>query len=183
MAGVTVRPPNDEDFPQLAAMDLRYAAGRVLALDRSGEPPEHAFTLRWRRRDAPEALYAEYTAERLPAAVEKVDRFAVAECDGRAVGLAMIMVPSWTDAGEITDLAVDRAYRRRGAGRALVDDAVAYARSRRLRSLWVEPRSDNAGAVEFYLRLGFRLSGFNDRMYSNADDADGRLTLFMQLEL
>ena len=32
-------------------------------------------------------------------------------------------------------------------------------------------------------RLGFRISGFNDRMYSNNDHADGRLTLYMYLEL
>jgi hypothetical protein len=47
----------------------------------------------------------------------------------------------------------------------------------------VEPRSDNADAIEFYVAQGFRITGFNDRMYSNADDAHGRLTLFMHLEL
>jgi ribosomal protein S18 acetylase RimI-like enzyme len=60
---------------------------------------------------------------------------------------------------------------------------VSWARERGLRSLWVEPRSDNAEAIEFYVAQGFRLSGFNDRMYSNADHVDGRLTLFMHREL
>lgn len=107
----------------------------------------------------------------------------MAECDGEPCGLLMIVVPAWTDAAEITDLAVGRGQRRRGAGRALVDAAIAFGRGRALRAIWVEPRSDNASAIEFYLRLGFRISGFNDRMYSNDDDADGKLTLLMYLEL
>jgi ribosomal protein S18 acetylase RimI-like enzyme len=67
-------------------------------------------------------------------------------------------------------------------GRALVDAAAAWARERKYRALWVEPSTDNADAIEFYVRLGFRLSGFNDRMYSNSDDP-GETTLFMHLEL
>ncbi len=42
----------------------------------------------------------------------------VAEVDGAVVGLLMIIVPSWTDAGESTDLAVDRAARGSGEGPA-----------------------------------------------------------------
>jgi len=95
----------------------------------------------------------------------------------------MIIVPSWTDAAEITDLAVDIAFRRRGAARALVDAAAEWARERRYRALWVEPRADNHAAISFYVSLGFRVSGFNDRMYTNTDNADGRPTIFMHLAL
>jgi ribosomal-protein-alanine N-acetyltransferase len=92
-------------------------------------------------------------------------------------------VPAWTDAAEITDLAVDIAFRRFGAGRALVDTAAAWARRRRCRSLWVEPRADNHAAISFYTALGFHLSGFNDRMYSNTDHEPGKATILMHLEL
>ena len=70
-----------------------------------------------------------------------------------------------------------------GLARALIERALAFAAERRLRALWVEPRSDNADAIDFYLALGFRISGFNDRMYSNSDDDDGSLTVFMYREL
>ncbi len=58
-----------------------------------------------------------------------------------------------------------------------------WARERSLRALWVEPRADNAEAIGFYLSLGFRMSGFNDRLYSNRDHEDGRPTLYMHREL
>ena len=67
------------------------------------------------------AVYATYTLAGLREALERTDLFLVAEVDGEAAGLLMIIVPDWTDAAEITDLAVDIAFRRLGAGRALVD--------------------------------------------------------------
>jgi ribosomal protein S18 acetylase RimI-like enzyme len=181
---VMVRPATEADLPALTRFDLTYPTDRYLALERSREPPEHTFTLRWRNRvPAPMAVYATYTVERLRGALAKTDLFIIAEVDGEPVGLLMIVVPGWTDAAEITDLAVDIAFRRMGAGHALVAAAVEWARERGYRSLWVEPRADNHAAISFYISLGFRLSGFNDRLYSNADHEDGRPTIFMHVEL
>ena len=181
---ITVRPATETDFPALSRLDLTYPTDRYLALERSGEAPEHTVTLRWRNRvPAPMAVYATYTVEQLPGAFEKTDLFVVVEVDREVAGLLMIVLPGWTDAAEITDLAVDIAFRRMGAGRALVDAASEWARERGYRALWVEPRADNHAAISFYVSLGFRLSGFNDRMYSNADHEEGKPTLFMHLEL
>ena len=182
---ITVRPATEADLPALTRLDLTYPTDRVLALDRSGASPEHTFAFRWRNRvPAPMAVYATYTIERLRRALERADLFVVAEVDGEPVGLLMIVVPEWTDAAEITDLAVDIAFRRIGAGRALVGAAIEWARRlSRSRALWVEPRADNHAAISFYISLGFRLSGFNDRLYSNADHEDGRPTFYMHLEL
>ena len=54
---------------------------------------------------------------------------------------------------------------------------IAWAQARR------DVRADNAEAIEFYRRLGFRFSGFNDRLYSNRDHEDGSPTLYLHLEL
>ncbi len=183
MGETYVRGVAEADVPALARMDLTYDASRVLALTRSGTDAEPSFALAWRDGWPQTALYNEYGEERLRGAMGRVDLFLVAEAEGRAIGLLMVMLPAWTNGGEITDLAVDRAARRSGAGRALVEGAIAWGRERDLRALWVEPRSDNAAAIEFYVRLGFRISGFNDRMYSNMDDDDGRLTVYMYREL
>lgn len=181
---LTVREATEADVLALAQLDASYVAGRrVLALERSGTSPELTLSFRWRDGTAVEAVYGEYDEARLRRALGTVDLFLVAEDNNAIAGLLMVIVPSWTDAGEITDLVVDRKLRERGAGRALMSGTTDWARARSLRALWVEPRADNADAIEFYLSLGFRLSGFNDRMYSNDDHEDGRLTLFMHLEL
>jgi ribosomal protein S18 acetylase RimI-like enzyme len=179
-----IRPATEADLPALTRLDLTYPTDRYLALERSGGPPEHTFVLRWRNRvPAPMAVYATYAVDGLREALARTDLFLVADVDGEVAGLLMIIVPDWTDAAEITDLAVDIAFRRMGAGRALVEAAVEWAREGGYRALWVEPRADNFEAISFYVSLGFWVSGFNDRLYSNADHEDGRPTVFMHLEL
>jgi len=180
----TIRPATEADFPALTRLDLTYPTDRYLAVAREGAAPEHTFTLSWRNRaPAPMAVYATPTIDKLRDALTTTDLFLVAEGEGEVFAYLMIIVPSWTDAAEITDLAVDIAFRREGAGRALTDAATDWARARNLRSLWVEPRADNHAAISFYVSLGFRVAGFNDRMYSNSDHEAGKPTILMHLEL
>jgi len=56
----------------------------------------------------------------------------------------------------IENTVVDQAYRGKGIGRALFDDAIAWARERGLRHVQTTVWHDNAGAREFYLNRGFR---------------------------
>ncbi len=181
---INVRAAVEADLPALTRLDLTYPADRYLAIARSGETPELAFELRWKNRvPARMAVYAQPALEWLREALGRADLFMVAEVEGQPVGYLMIVVPKWTDAAEITDLAVDIAVRRMGAGRALVAAAETWALGRGHRSLRVEPRADNHAAICFYGALGFRLAGFNDRLYTNNDDADGQPTIYMHLEL
>lgn len=181
--GITVRPATETDFEALSRLDLTYPTSRYLRIERTGQAPEHTYELRWHERPTADTVYNAYPADRLASAVSKVDLFLVAESDGVPIGLLMILLPSWANAAEITDLAVDRAVRQQGAGRALVEAAIAWARQHGRIALWAEPRADDAPAIEFYLRMGFRLSGFNDHLYSNADDEPGQQTLYLHLEL
>lgn len=181
---LAIRAATESDVDAISRLDATYQAGRrVLALSRSGTAPELTFALGWRDGTPREETYGEYTEDRLRRALAKTDLFLTAEQDGAIRGMLMVIVPPWTDAGEITDLLVDRRCRRGGAGRALVAEAARWARARSLRALWVEPSADNSEAIDFYVALGFRLSGFSDRMYANTDDAPGRPTIYMYLEL
>ncbi len=181
---VRIRAATEADLPALTRLDLTYPTDRFLAIDRSGDPPEHTFVLRWRNRlPTTMAVYDELSLQGLRRALSRADLFLVAESEGEVIGYLMIVVPSRTDAAEITDLAVDIASRRLGPGRALVLEALDCARQRSYRSLWVEPRGPTiSAAILFYTSLGFRLSGFNDRMYSNRDNEDGRPTVSMHFE-
>jgi GNAT superfamily N-acetyltransferase len=180
---ITIRPATEDDFEALSGLDLSYPTSKYLRVERSGNPPEHTFELRWAERQTSDTVYNAYPVDRLLAAESKLDLFLVAESDGAPVGLLMIILPSWTNSAEITDFAVDRPLRGQGVGRALLEAAIAWARQRNRIALWVEPRADDAPAIEFYLQMGFRLSGFNDHLYSNADDEPGQQTLYMHLEL
>jgi ribosomal protein S18 acetylase RimI-like enzyme len=62
----------------------------------------------------------------------------------------------------LTDLVVADAYRRRGIGSMLVDDACRIARAAGMRRLSLEVRADNEAARGLYERLGFSRIGEGD---------------------
>ena len=183
---VTVRDATEADFESLTKLDLTFTVGdRYLELERSGSVPELTYRMRWRTGTARERVYDTLTAGGLRDALQKhTDAFFVAEVDGAIAGYEMIVKQRFADAAEITDLAVHKAARRSGAGRALVDAAATWARDRDLRAVWASPRGEAGDTIDFYLSVGFRMSGLNDRWNTNEDDTeDGQQTVYMYLEL
>jgi [ribosomal protein S18]-alanine N-acetyltransferase len=59
------------------------------------------------------------------------------------------------DEGEILNLGVAAAHRRRGLGRALVEHMLAALGSRGVRTVYLEVRESNARARRLYEALGF----------------------------
>ena len=64
-----------------------------------------------------------------------------------------------TPIAQITLLVVDESVRSRGAGRALVEAAEAWARGRGAKRVAVTTALDRAGAHAFYERLGYAHTG------------------------
>ncbi|ABA79787.1 GNAT family N-acetyltransferase [Rhodobacter sphaeroides] len=73
---------------------------------------------------------------------------------------------------EIATLYVQPRHHRRGLGRALLEQGLAYARQASAPSVWLTTNSENAPAIAFYLEQGFEKVGtthFNigDQAYLN----------------
>jgi len=77
--------------------------------------------------------------------------------------------------GHIHSTAVKAAHRRRGFGTMLFRHALNYVD----RKVWLEVRSRNTGALEFYKGMGMRVSGRVPYYYGN-DDA---LVMILRHEL
>ncbi|MCH8815335.1 MAG: GNAT family N-acetyltransferase [Chloroflexi bacterium] len=184
---VIVRDATEADFESLTKLDLTYTVGdRYLELERSGSTPELTYSMRWRTGPARERVYDDtLTVDSLRDTLQnRADAFFVAEVDGAISGYEMIVnQQSHHAAAQITDLAVHRPARRSGAGRALVDAAATWARDRGLRAVWASPRGDASDTIDFYLRVGFRVSGLSDRWNTNDDHKSGQQTIYMYLEL
>ena len=61
--------------------------------------------------------------------------------------------------GHVISMWVDPAYRHAGVGGLLIDALRKWAKSIGLRELTLMVTSVNEGAIEFYRRMGFRMSG------------------------
>lgn len=92
-----------------------------------------------------------------------------AEFEGKQVGWMELGFQEWNNRMRIWELLVEEEFRRKGIGTLLADHAVELSRKRGARMLVVETQTCNVTAINFYLKNGFELIGFDVAAYSNED--------------
>ena len=80
---------------------------------------------------------------------------------------------------EILNFAVRAQSRRRGIGKALLREGLAWAGTFSAERLFLEVRASNVAALQFYQRRGFQLAGCRQRYYS--DPPEDALVLSLTL--
>lgn len=144
MADFTVRPARADDARAMAEV---FAA---VAAERDGiatEPPVDI-------------------AERTAQFANSTDGAVVAVADGKIVGMIHVAA-SRHGFGEFGML-VDRAWRGRGVGSALVRAAVDRARGQGLHKLCLEVFAHNTAAIALYRKCGFAEEGRRVKQYRRA---------------
>lgn len=123
---------------------------------------DSAFPIPWRRADFERELTRSWAVIRVlrPSRIAPIAAF----------------VHYWWVSGEVQIMNVATApdVRRRGYGRALLDDVVRAAAGR-ARSLVLEVRRTNEAAIALYERMGFERIGIRPRYY--ADDGEDALVM------
>ncbi|HVZ64889.1 MAG TPA: GNAT family acetyltransferase [Lacunisphaera sp.] len=98
--------------------------------------------------------------------------FLVAEAGGRIVGTVMAGYEGHR--GWINYLAVDTPRRRGGLGRRLMDEAERLLRAAGCPKINLQVRTDNAAAIAFYERIGFKrdaVVSFGKRLEQDGKDS------------
>ena len=84
--------------------------------------------------------------------------------DGRCIGLA-IYQDSRFQYLYLYDLNVSAAARGKGVGRMLIGAGMTAAKERGYRGLYTHAQDNNLNACLFYLKAGFEIGGFDNRLY------------------
>lgn len=130
-----------------------------------------------------EKRYADNEESELADFIDAADKmFLLAYADGRLAGHVSVAV-HWNRYGFIDHLAVDARFRRRGVGRALLAQAIDWARARHLPGVMLETQNNNVPACKLYERLGFTLGGFDRFLYRGEMPETREIALFWYLPL
>ncbi len=126
----------------IAAEDV----GAVAALEREifGDP--------WSRRSFEEMLDLPH-----------IGGFVVEDRAGSLAGYALCS--SAGDEGEILNIAVASAHRRKGCGLLLLEACLDWLAERGADSVYLEVRESNAAAIAMYAERGFRTTGVRPKYY------------------
>ena len=104
--------------------------------------------------------------------------FLVAEKDNYVIGYVMFWI-KYENQGHIISIAVDKNYRRLGAGTELLVRAIAILSLLNIDAIYLEVRETNASAVEFYERFNFIKDRVVPGYYENGE---GAIIMYLPLE-
>jgi ribosomal-protein-alanine N-acetyltransferase len=122
--------------------------------------------------------YSDYFYESLLA--EMPEAFLVAEKNGKLVGYIMCKTEygfsnfkklGFVKKGHVVSVAVLEEHRRFGLGRAIIEEAINGAKSKRCDELYLEVRCSNTDAVRLYENLGFVIKQRLKAYYRDGEDA------------
>lgn len=91
--------------------------------------------------------------------------YCVAEEDGRLVGICGLR--NIAGEGEITNVAVDKAYRRRNTASMLLEHILDIGKKKGVTAFTLEVREGNEPAVNLYKKFGFLCEGIRRDFYDN----------------
>lgn len=96
--------------------------------------------------------------------------FLVAEEEGYVIGYVMFWI-KYENQGHIISIAVDKNYRRRGAGTQLLVKAISILSLLNIHAIYLEVNENNTAAVEFYKSFNFKIDRVVPGYYENGDGA------------
>jgi len=172
MKGIDViRPAVLHDLHDCFHLDSSYETDCVWQLEQREDGTGIAVTLRPVRLPRPVRVVHPPLGGELLHRWEQGGCLLVAEVDGRVCGYVDMSLQRDQKLGWVHHLVVDRPYRRRGLGTALVREAMRWGRQRAVQRIMLVLQSKNHPGIRFCQQLGFTFCGFNDRYFVNRDIA------------
>lgn len=99
------------------------------------------------------------------------------------VGWVELGYDKWNNRMQVWEFLVEEKFRMRGIGTLLMNHAVKIAKEKGARMLVLETQTNNAKAINFYLKFGFEFIGFDLAAYSNEDIKKREIRLELGLKL
>jgi streptothricin acetyltransferase len=87
----------------------------------------------------------------------------------------------WNKYAYIDDIAVNENYRGQGVGRALMEHAIEWAKSKSFPGMMLETQNNNVAGCRLYARCGFELCGFDTHLYKAVDPGTDEIALYWYL--
>jgi ribosomal protein S18 acetylase RimI-like enzyme len=166
-----VRPATLADLNACLALDHDWVTDHVWQMQVREDESDIGVSFRTVR--LPRQMRAQYprNLEQLVEDWQRDEGFLVAEVDGEIRGYVDLLAQPWQEMAWLANMAVDRGFRRKGIGKALLREGRQWAWEQGLTAILAEASTKNYPALCFYQRLGFEFCGFNDHYYVNQDIA------------
>ncbi len=182
------KPLAPSHLSRLSEIKADYISETYLRVTKGGDGLEVGFTLQIEPLDEPfrsqgYGIVRERDREEIRKRMDAQALQLVVEDNARLIGFLDAEIESWRKVVKIWDILVDEDHRRQGIGTELMRRAREFATKNSCRALVVETQTTNWPALNFYLKMGFRICGVDDHFYTNRDPDRKEVALFLYREL
>lgn len=122
-------------------------------VDRAAEIEKDNFSMPWTKKDFQETLQLSYAF------------YYIAEEEGKIIGICGLR--NIAGEGEVTNVAVDRSFRRRGVAKLLLAEVLREGKKQGIEAFTLEVRAGNEAAIRLYETFGFQKDGSRKTFYEN----------------
>jgi GNAT superfamily N-acetyltransferase len=166
-----VRPAVPRDLGVCGALDHSYTTDCVWQMETREE--DGVLTINFRVARLPREMRGDYPrgSEGLLVGWQRRDGFLVAVESERVCGYVALTAQAEHGIAWVGDLIVDRPWRRRGIGTALLGAAAQWGCDHDLVRLVVEVQTKNYPAIRFCQSRGLTFCGYNDHYWPSQDIA------------
>jgi GNAT superfamily N-acetyltransferase len=166
-----VRPAGPSDLEACSALDHSYTTNHVWQME--AREVNNALAVTFRVTRLPREMRVNYPrqGEDLLTGWRRRDGFLAADEDGRVCGYVALTAQVEHGIAWVGDLVVDRPWRRRGIGTALLRAAAQWGHDHDLVRLVVEVQTKNYPAIRLCQSRGLTFCGYNDHYWPSQDIA------------
>lgn len=161
-----IRQIHQKDYPAGKKVLYTYSTDRYYDVKVKKEASGWTMSLTEAVREAP---FEKHQKEEIFESYKEGSEVYVAEVEGQEAAILVIQFMEWNQTVLIHDLYVDATYKKRGLGSRLIERAKERAHELGARAVTLETQTSNYPAIQFYLKNGFELIGFNTISYTNTD--------------
>lgn len=168
---LTVRSAMPSDYD--VCLDLDHSTSTDFVWQVGIDDMDGAYSISFRTARLPRSMKVLYprAGDVLMDSWKQHATFLVAQWGLDVVGYVNLREEPSQEAAWVADLVVDRAFRMRGIGSALLRASRQWGNERRLRRLMVETQTKNYPAIKFLQKRGLTFAGYNQMYYPNQDIA------------
>lgn len=171
---ITIKRIYKDDFPEGKKITYSYTSEKYYNVLSEKHDNGWTFTLKEELFDTP---YVKHLEDDLFDEYREAAEVYIAEINGVEAAIMVILEMSWNKTLVISDLYVQSEYKGHGIGSRLIDLAKNRAQELGARAVVVETQTSNYPAIQFYLKKGFTIVGFNTISYSNDDGSKKEVRL------
>lgn len=177
---LTIRQINQENYPEGKKITYQYISEKYYKVQIEKKETGWNFSLQEERFKTP---FIKDLEEEVFEPYKEGSEVYVAVVDGVEAAIMVIQEMKWNNTLLIHDLYVKQEYKGNGIGTRLIEVAKKMGEELAARLIALETQTSNYPAIQFYLKNGFEITGFNTMCYSNDDVKNNEVRLEMGLVL